>query len=136
MLPPKEIVKAFYSSDFANNPEAHKQFLHPDCTLHWNSSKGYTKLHFEKISSLFMDIVNSYDSMRLQISHLLSDGDFVTARYTLFVSPIETPGEEIPMAHFITIWELKDGKLFNGHEISQLADASEACLESFSEIKH
>ena len=36
----KEVVKSFYSLDLAKNSEAIK-FIHKDCLLHWNSSKGY-----------------------------------------------------------------------------------------------
>jgi hypothetical protein len=39
------------------------------------------------------------------------------------------------MAHFITIWELKDNKLYRGYEISQQADVSLESLKSFSKIK-
>jgi len=51
------------------------------------------------------------------------------------VHTIENPSKEVPLAHYITIWEVKDGKLFLGHEISQLADDSVVSLNSFSKIK-
>lgn len=131
----KDIVKAFYESDLANDTSALSRFLHPDCILHWNSSKGYHKFSFDDIQALFNDIYKSYHSIRIQISHMLQDGNFVTTRYTLHVKTIENPDEEQPLAHYITIWEVKDGKLFNCHEISQLADASAPSIKSFSEIK-
>lgn len=135
MKSPKDIVREFYNSDFAKDPEAHKRFLHPEYKLHWHSSRGFSEFNFQNISILFEDIVKSYSSFRIQLSHLLEDDDNVIARYTIYVCPIESPEEESPMAHFITIWQVKDGKLYRGHEISQLADESPESLNSFSEIK-
>lgn len=134
-MTPKKLVKAFYESDLANNLSALSEFLHPDCLLHWNNSKGFSLLNKNEIIELFEDINSSYHSMRMQISHMLQDGNFVTTRYTMFVTPIETPEDELALAHFITIWEVKDGKLFKGHEISQTAVDTAACRKSFSEIK-
>jgi hypothetical protein len=35
------------------------------------------------------------------------------------------------MAHFIAIWEIKDGKMFKGYQISQAADETPENLSSF-----
>lgn len=131
----KALVKAFYESDLANDTSVLSTFLHPECTLHWNSSKGYHEFKYKDIQALFNDIYKSYDSVRIQISHMLEDGNFVSTRYTLHVRTIENPDEEQPLAHYITIWEIKDSKLFQCHEISQLANTSEECIKSFSKIK-
>ncbi|AXT19991.1 nuclear transport factor 2 family protein [Flavobacteriaceae bacterium AU392] len=132
---PKSIVRSFYNLDISTDGiESYKSFLHKDCELNWNSSKGYTKLLFDDIIALFNDIETSYESVRFQISHLLEDGAFVTTRYTLYVTPIEDTDNETALAHFITIWEVKDGKLYKGFEISQTADESLHSLNSYSEI--
>ena len=55
--------------------------------------------------------------------------------YTWQNTTFERPEKEDPLAHFITIWEVKDGKLFKGYEISQLADDSSESLNSYAEIK-
>jgi hypothetical protein len=36
------------------------------------------------------------------------------------VKTIENPREEMLLAHFFVIWEIKDDKLFRGYQISQL----------------
>lgn len=135
-MSPKELVKSFYESDLANcGVDSVEKYLHPDCELNWNNSKGFTILNYEEIKRLIIDINKSYDSVRMQISHLLEDGDFVTSRYTLYTSPIEDVESEEPLAHFITIWEIKEGKLYRGFEVSQLADDSLKSRDSFKEIK-
>lgn len=133
---PKAIVRAFYESDISKNiSEITNQFLHPDCELNWNNNTGYTKFNFNDITEFLNSLSVSFESARFQVSHLLQDGDFITTRYTLFVTPIEDPEAEAAMAHYITIWEIKDGKLYRGHEISQSADENKESLHSYLKIK-
>ena len=132
---PKEIVREFYESDYYKNAETLKHFLHPECELYWNSSNGFRKLDVNGIADIALESSKSFISLRTVFSHLLEDKNFVTARYTYYVRTIESPEEEMPIAHFVTIWELKDGMLYRGHEISQQADDSPLNLKSFSAIK-
>lgn len=132
---PKSIVQDFYNSNLSEGVKKFEKYLHEDCKLHWSSSKGFNILDRKEISNIFKDIEKSYHSVRFHISHLLQDGNFVTTRYTLYVSTIENTEEEIPLAHYITIWEIRDNLLYHGHEISQPADDSVLSLNSFSEIK-
>ncbi|MBR9913777.1 MAG: nuclear transport factor 2 family protein [Algicola sp.] len=130
----KELVKKFYDLDLAKADNA-IDFFHEDCQLLWNSSNGFTALDFEGIQSMLNGLKKAFHSFNYRISHLLEDGNMVTARYTIYVTPIERPEKEDPLAHFISIWEVKDGKLYRGHEISQLADDSSKSLNSYAEIK-
>ncbi|MDG3582218.1 MULTISPECIES: nuclear transport factor 2 family protein [Galbibacter] len=131
----KKIVQDFYQSEPIKNNKILKEYLHDDCQLFWNSSKGFTKLNKEELISLAMNMAEAYHSIRTEISHLLRDGNSVTVRYTYHVKAIETPDEEQPLAHFITIWECKDDKLYRGYEISQLADDNPVNLNSFLPVK-
>lgn len=46
----------------------------------------------------------------------------IAIQFTYHVKTIENPDEEMPLAHFMAIWELKDNKLFKGVQISQLGE--------------
>lgn len=131
----KEIVKSFYDSNLANGLDLIPEYIHPDCQLHWNSSSGYNVMDYDGLVRFFKGIKTSYHSLRTQISHLLEDENFVTIRYTMFASTIEDPDNEQPLANFISIWELKDNKLYKRYEISQMADDNLESYKSFSEIK-
>ena len=133
-LAPKECVEKFYTSDFYKNPKSIKEFLHPDAQLFWNSSSGFHKLQFKQICDMVKELTKTFDSLRTDISHLLCEDDMVTIRFTYYVKTIENPEEELPMAHFIAIWQIKDGKMFKGHMISQQADDTIENLESFLPI--
>ena len=133
-LKPKDCVAKFYSSDFYKNPDTVADYLHPEAQLFWNSSAGFHKLDFQGVVDMAQELTKSFEFLRADISHLLSDNDMVTIRFTYYVKTIENPDEELPMAHFIAIWMVKDGKLFKGHQMSQQADDIPENLESFLPI--
>lgn len=130
----KKIVKAFYDSNLAKDENLIDMF-HSDCILHWNSSQGFTTLNKSEIEEKLNGVKESYLSFTYRLSHLLEDDNIVTARYTIYYTTIERPLKEEPLAHFISIWEIKDGKMYKGYEISQKLDESVENLTSFSKIK-
>lgn len=131
----KDIVLKFYNSDLANDETVISNFFHKECELHWNSSQGYMNLNYSDVVSFFEGTRKAYESLRFEFSHILEDGEFVTSRHTLYANTIENPEEEVALAHFISIWQIMDGKLYRCHEISQLADESTMNTDSFKQIK-
>lgn len=131
----KEIVKDFYNSDLLNDSNVLERFFHPDMVLIWNSSDGLTIMHFEEIVEFFSEIRRTYNDFRSEISHLLEDDNHVTIRYKYYVRTIENPDEELGIAHFIAIWEIKDGKLFRGYQVSQPVTDKDDTNESYHKVK-
>ncbi|MCF4101499.1 nuclear transport factor 2 family protein [Gillisia sp. M10.2A] len=134
-LTKRKLVEEFYTSNFYKNPDEIKNYLHPDAELFWNSSAGFNKMNYSDILKMSTGMSKSFDSMRAEISHLLKDKEEITIRFTYHIRTIENPDEEIPMAHFIAIWEIKDGKLYKGYQISQPADESPENMSSFLRTK-
>ena len=116
----KEIVKKFYKSDALIDREVIKDFLHPDIIVEWNSSKGLIQLNYDSLISLSNDLSKAYVRSKVRISHIVSENDLVSVRYSHYVKTIENPREEMFLANFIVIWEIKDNKLFRGYQMSQL----------------
>jgi hypothetical protein len=129
----KKLVEEFYTSNFYKNSNNVKEYLHPDAELFWNSGAGFHKMFYKDILMLSEEMSKSFESLRAEISHLLQDGDHVTIRFTYHIKTIENPDEEIPMAHFIAIWKIKDQKLYKGYQISQPGDETPDNLSSFLE---
>ncbi len=130
-LTDKKIVQAFYTSNFYENPEEVRTYLHPEAELYWNSSAGFNKMSFSDVLKMSSDMSITFKSLRAEISHLLYDKNEVTIRLTYHIKTVENPEEEIPIAHFIAIWEIKDGKMYKGYQISQAADETPENLSSF-----
>ena len=120
-MSPKEIVKSFYKSDAFINTEIMKSFLHPECVLDWNSSKGFIKMDYEAIMNLTQDISKAYVRSKVRISHILEEGNMVSVRFSHYVKTIENPREEMFLAHIMIIWEIKDNKLYKGYQMSQVS---------------
>jgi len=116
----KEIVKKFYKSDALIDSEVMKGFLHPDLIIEWNSSKGFIQFNYDSLLNLSNDLSKAYVRSKVRISHIIEENDLVSVRYSHFVKTIENPREEMLLAHFIAIWEIKDNKLFRGYQMSHL----------------
>ncbi len=119
-MSPKKLVQDFYKSDALINSEIMSSFLHPEVLLDWNSSTGFKQLKRQDILDLSAELGRAYIRTKARISHLLKDGDLVTVRYSHYIKTIENPREEMLLAHFMVIWEVKDDKLYRGYQISQL----------------
>ena len=128
---PKQVVADFYNSDFFNHNENIEKFLHPDMELFWNARTGFVHQNRNEVLAMAQEAGKSFDSVRAHITHLVEDGDTVTIRMTYFVTTIEAPNEEFPVAHFIAIWEVKEGKLFKGYQMSQPPEEGEEALTSW-----
>src|SRR5690554_2493685 len=115
----KEVVRDFYRSDILKDSSVMERFFHPEMVLIWNSPIGLSILQYEELVNFFEEVRRSYQEIRLEVSHLLADGNHVTMRYKYYVRTNENPDEEMGIAHFMAIWEVKDGKIFRGHQISQ-----------------
>lgn len=116
----KELVTEYYKLEGFRDVAATQQFIHDDLELKWHSSKGYLELDKNDFMALVAEMGKSYCGSRLDISHIVAEGDTVTVRYTHYVCAIENPTEEMTLAHFVVIWEVKDEKLFKGYLMSQL----------------
>lgn len=116
----KKLVQDFYKSDALINSEIMKSFLHPDVVLDWNSSTGFKQLKRQDLLDLATELGKAYVRTKARISHLLKDGDHVTVRYSHYIKTFENPREEMLLAHFVVIWEVKDQLLYRGFQMSQL----------------
>ena len=117
----KEFVQKFYKSDALIDSEILKTYLHPDVILEWNSSKGFIQMDYASIIEMANELSRAYVRSKVRISHIISEDDLVSVRYSHFVKTIENPREEMLLAHFSTIWQIKDDKLYRGYQMSQFS---------------
>lgn len=117
----KQIIQEFYKSDALIDPTVMAVYLHPEIVLEWHSSKGFLKLNYDEIISLTTEMNKAYVRTKARISHILEENETVSVKYSHFVKTVENPREEMLLAHFFVIWELKDHKLFRGFQMSQLS---------------
>ena len=130
----KKIVSAFYSSDFFNKNQQVEKYLHPEMELFWNARTGYSYMRRDDIAAVTSEAVKSFDSVRCEITHLLQEGQNVTIRFTFYITTIENPTEEVPAAHFVAIWEIKDGLMYKGYQMSQPAEEEPEAMISYNGI--
>jgi hypothetical protein len=117
----KKIIDAFYKSDAFINVAKMETYLHPDFILEWQSSKGFSKLNKQGVLELTKELAASYVDSKIRIHSILQEKNQVAARYSHFVKTVENPHEEMLLAHFFVIWEVKENKLFRGFQMSQIS---------------
>jgi hypothetical protein len=120
-MTPKDIVLEFYKSDVLLDKKAVSELLHPEVTIDWNSSKGFIQMNFEDILALTDELSKAYIRSKIRISHILEENELVSLRYSHFVKTIENPREDMLLGNFFVIWEVKDGKLFKGFQMSHIS---------------
>ena len=118
---PKELILDFYKNDLILNKSEVNEFLHPDLIIEWNSSKGFVQLKRDDVLNLSEELGKAYVRSKMRITHIIEEGDTVSVRYSHFVKTFENPREEMLLAHFFVIWEVKEGKLFRGFQMSQFS---------------
>ncbi|MRX39955.1 nuclear transport factor 2 family protein [Flavobacterium sp. LC2016-23] len=117
----KEFVQKFYKSDALIDSEIMKAYLHPEVTVEWNSTKGLIMLDHASMLAMANELSRAYVRSKVRISHIIAEDDLVSIRYSHYVKTIENPREEMLLAHFSTIWQIKDDKLYRGYQMSQFS---------------
>jgi hypothetical protein len=117
----KKLVQEFYKSDALIDSVLMDKFLHPEVQLEWHSSKGPLQLGRTEIIALAGELGRAYSRSKVRMSHLLQEGQMITVRYSHYIKTIENPREEMLLAHFMVIWEIKDDQLYRGFQMSQLS---------------
>lgn len=131
----KDIVSSFYHSDLVNDTKVLETYFHPEVVLIWNSSDGLSILHYQELEAFFSEIRRTYQDLRNEISHILQDDNHITIRYKYYIRTFENPDEELGIAHFIGIWEVKDGKMYRGYLVSQPVTEKDDTSKSYHKVK-
>ena len=127
----KQLVQDFFESAFYKDETVISKYLHPEVTMYWNSSEGFSKLKFNDFIKLASEMKNSYEALTCETTHLLQENNKISIRFTYHANTIEHPEDDGALAHFICIWEIKDEKLYEGYIISQPGDDSIENITSF-----
>jgi predicted SnoaL-like aldol condensation-catalyzing enzyme len=117
----KEFVQKFYKSEALLDSEVFKTYLHPEVLVEWNSSKGLITMDYNSLVAMAYELGRAYVRSKVRITHIIAEDDLVSVRYSHFVKTIENPREEMLLAHFVTIWQIKDDKLYRGYQMSQFS---------------
>lgn len=116
----KDIVLKFYNSNAILSKSYLEDVLHDELVLEWTNSKSKIFLDKNDVLALSKDIRLAYYSMRAVVHHVLDSEDRVAINYTHYVAPFENPDEEVVLATYFVLWEVKEGQLYRGYQISQL----------------
>jgi hypothetical protein len=120
-MTPKELVLDFYKNDLILHKSEVNEFLHDDLIIEWNSSKGFIQMKKDDVLNLSDELSRAYVRSKMRITHIIAEENKVSVRYSHFVKTLENPREEMLLAHFFVIWEIKEGKFYRGFQMSQFS---------------
>lgn len=132
----KKLVREFLESGFYHPIENNDKYLHEDVQIFWNSDSGYYKLTARDFQIITKNLTDSFDAWYCEIGHIIQEGNELGIRFSYFVETVENPDEELPVADFIGMLSLKDGKIHRGYLVSQPNEDSPHRLESFTGKKN
>lgn len=92
-------------------------------------------MNYDDLIAFFSEIRRTYEDLRIEISHILNDGNHITIRYKHYIRTIKYPEEELSISHFIGIWGIKDQKMYRGHLLSQPVTDHDDTTESYHKVK-
>src|SRR5690554_5365969 len=130
----REVGKNLYDPNFIENDILAQDLFYPGLLLTWNSATGISEMDYSDMVDFFVEIKRAYSDIRVEISHLLAQDNYVTVRYKYYARTLEDPEEEFGIAHFMVIWEIKEGKLFRGYQISQPVLAVDEVKEDYKPV--
>jgi hypothetical protein len=115
----KKFLQEFYKSDAVLDRKIMEKYIHPDISIEWHSTKGYRTLNRERILDVCDEMGQAYVWSNCKVSHIVAKGDEAAVRYSHYVKTVENPREEMLLAHFTVFWEIRDGRLYRGYQMSQ-----------------
>jgi predicted SnoaL-like aldol condensation-catalyzing enzyme len=76
---------------------------------------------YQDILDFSDELSKEYIRSKIKISNIIQEGNLVSVRYKHVVKTIENPRDDMLLAKFFAIWEIKDGKLFKGFQMSHIS---------------
>lgn len=116
-MTPREIVEGYYRDMFV--PGGIMRYLHLDCVIYWNGTRGFTALNPDELSAMIFQLRDSFSTSRLELTHIVAEDSQVAVRYSHHITSPDTFEEKI-FAYSMAIWEIQDGKMVSGHIMSHL----------------
>jgi|AntDeeMinimDraft_4_1070355.scaffolds.fasta_scaffold03395_5 hypothetical protein len=135
-LQAKKMVREFLESGFYYSSEKNDKYLHPEAEIFWNSTSGYYKLTRFDFKAITDNLNASFDSWYCEVGNIIREDNELGVRFSYFVQTIENPDEEVPIADFIGMLSLKEGKIHRGYLVSQPNEDSPHRLEAFAVKKN
>jgi predicted SnoaL-like aldol condensation-catalyzing enzyme len=113
----KQFITDYYHA--LVNPEEVKKFVHPNLRIEWHSVKGFIELDSDEVVRFAQQFGKNYATLRLEITHIIAEGNSVAVRYINYVTTPDDP-HETALTQSVAIWELQDNKLYRGYVMSHL----------------
>jgi len=129
----KQFVIDFLCSDYYKDKSVFEDYMHPKVEISWNSSHGFSKFNYDDFFEIVTGMGKTFTKITAEISHAIAEDTQVAVRFNYDVETLEHP-ESLPLAHFMSIWEIEDEKIKNIYLMSHAADENTENIVSYLDI--
>lgn len=115
----ENIIEQLYQEDGLRNKEYLDSILDTDFKLEWDSSVGSRVMSRSEVLEMAEELKTNYHVSKTSILNLVSDKDKLVVQYLHHVSTIENPKELFTIAKVVVIWDIENGKIVKGYQMSK-----------------
>lgn len=126
----KQFVIDFLCSDYYKDKSIFEDYIHPKVEINWKSSHGFSKFNYDEFFEIVTNMGKSFISITAEISHAIAEETQVAVRFNYDVETLEHP-DSLPLAHFMSIWEIADNKIHKIYLMSHAADENTENIASY-----
>lgn len=114
-----DIVEELYVKGGLRNKELLNKILHSDFVLNWDSSVGLKTMNKNDVLDMADELKANYQDFKINVVDTVSSNNKLVVRYTHQASTIENPSELFTIAKVIVIWDIENGQITKGYQISK-----------------
>ncbi len=115
----REIVEKLYNEDGLRNRDLLNTILHQDFVLNWDSSVGFRTMSKNDVLDMADELKANYQDSKASVIDTIFTDEKLVVRYIHQVSTIENPNELFTIAKIIVIWDIENGQIKKGYQISK-----------------
>ncbi|MEZ4788109.1 MAG: hypothetical protein R2790_09605 [Flavobacterium haoranii] len=116
-----QIIERLYEHDGLRDANFLESIIAPDFIFEWDSSQDKRLMNKNDIIALAHELKNNYHLSKTSILDKIITESKIVVHYLHHVATIENPKELFTIARVIVIWDVENGQIIKGYQISKPA---------------
>ncbi|SHJ23029.1 nuclear transport factor 2-like protein [Flavobacterium haoranii] len=120
-MEPNQIIERLYDLDGLRDVDFLESIIADEFTFEWDSSQEKRVMSKSDIVALAHELKNNYHLSKTTVLDKVVTDSKIVVSYLHHVATIENPKELFTVARIIVIWDIENGQLIKGYQISKPA---------------
>lgn len=115
----EQIAERLYLLDGIRDADFLNSILSDKFEFEWDSSQGLSRMNKDEIIKYVQELKENYHTSKVSILDQIITENKIAVRYLHHVSSIENPNELFTIAKIFVFWDIENGKIINGYQMSK-----------------